>query len=137
MSERAAAPYGIRPAVFDTALVVVTGRVNGVPGIGAANADTSDSNDVPQMPDAASFAASTRKSRRECVFFDMRALGFAVKSQRYTRIIAISGPPTRFAAHNPHDGYRGRGLPARINQNRNSADPGCRFGTDLAVPDPL
>jgi hypothetical protein len=44
----------------------------------------------------------------------MRALGFAVKSQRYTRIIAISGPPTRFAAHNPRDGYRGGGRLAEL-----------------------
>src|SRR6185437_7263676 len=115
MSERAAAPYGIGPPGIDAALVAVIGRVNGGWGADAANADASDSNDVPQMPDAASFAASTSKSRRECVFLDMRALGFAVKSQRYTRIIAISGPPTRFAAHNPHDGYRDGGLPARIN----------------------
>jgi hypothetical protein len=91
------------------------GGVNGVCGAGAANADASDSNDVPQMPDAASFAASTSKSRRECVFFGIRALGFAEKSQRYTRIIAISGPPMRFAAHNPHDGYRDGGRPPRIN----------------------
>src|SRR5665213_81382 len=82
---------------------------------GVANADTSGSTDVPIMPNAVSFAASARKSRRECVFFDMRALGFAVKSRRYTRITAISGPSTRFPAHKPHDGYRGRRLPGEIN----------------------
>src|SRR6185437_12764962 len=98
MSERAAAPYGIGPPGVDAALAAVIGRVNGVWSAGAANADASESNDVPQMPDAASFAASTSKSRRECVFSGIRALGFAVKSQRYTGIIAISGPPTRLAA---------------------------------------
>src|ERR1700722_16018125 len=82
---------------------------------GVAKADTSDSIGAPQIPHAVSFAVSARKSRREWAVFDIRALGFAVKSNDTYGSLQYPVHRCAFAAQKTHDGYRGRRLPRRIN----------------------
>src|ERR1700675_2017610 len=77
-------------------------------GCGVANADTPGIAAVPQTPGPAAFAAPARRSRWKSASIDIPALGSALESQGYARIIAISGPATCTAVRNFRDGKRGR-----------------------------
>src|ERR1700753_2242977 len=100
---------------------------------GVAKADTSDSTGAPHIPHTVCLAASARKSRREWLFFDMRALGFAVKSNDTRGSLQYPVHRCAFRVAKLRDGYRRRRLPGRINQDRNRPVPLPGFGTDLAV----